>query len=53
MSLLHSERELLRGCPERDLGEDLVAEGTRHDEGGVTGGAAVRHTLISRIKERV
>lgn len=33
---VHAEGELLRSRPERDLGEDLVREGARHDEGRVT-----------------
>jgi hypothetical protein len=34
-----AERELLRGCPEGDLSEDLVGEGAGHDEGRVSSGA--------------
>ena len=35
-----AEGELLRGRPEGDLSEDLVGEGTRHDEGWVPGSAS-------------
>ena len=35
-----TERELLRGCPEGDLSEDLVGEGAGHDEGRVSGSAS-------------
>lgn len=37
---VHAEGELLRGCPERDLGKDLVRERAGHDEGRVARRAA-------------
>jgi hypothetical protein len=33
---VHAERELLRSRPECDLGQNLVCERARHDEGRVT-----------------
>ena len=46
---VHAKRELLRGCPERNLGQDLVGEGAGHDEGGVASGASeVDKTTLSK-----
>lgn len=45
---VHAERELLRCGPESDLGENLVGEGTGHDERRVTGGTANLGTRISQ-----
>ena len=33
---VHTKREFLWCCPERDLSQDLVCERARHDEGRVT-----------------
>jgi hypothetical protein len=35
-----AEREFLRGSPESDLSENLVSEGARHHEGGVSSSTA-------------
>ena len=35
-----TKREVLGSLPEGELGENLVGEGTRHDEGWVSGGAS-------------
>ena len=46
---VHAKRELLRGGPERNLGQDLVGEGAGHDERGVAGGASkVDKTTLSK-----
>jgi hypothetical protein len=37
---VHPRGELLRSGPKRDLCEDLIAEGARHDEGGMSSGTA-------------
>jgi len=37
---VHTQRELLRGGPKRNLREDLIAKGAGHDEGGVSSGTA-------------
>jgi hypothetical protein len=37
---MHTKRELFRSGPKRDLGEDLVAEGARHDEGRMSSSTA-------------
>lgn len=37
---VHAKREFLRSGPKRNLGEDLIAEGARHDEGRVACGTA-------------
>ena len=46
---VHAKRELLRGGPEGNLGQDLVGEGAGHDEGGVASGASeVDKTTLSK-----
>jgi len=46
---VHAKRELLRGGPESNLGQDLVGKGAGHDEGGVTSGASeVDKTTLSK-----
>ena len=46
---VHAKRELLRGCPERNLGQYLVGKGAGHDEGGVASGASkVDKTTLSK-----
>ena len=37
---VHTEREFFRGGPEGDLSENLVGEGARHHEGGVSSSTA-------------
>jgi hypothetical protein len=45
MNVLDTEREFLRGSPERDLSKNLIGEGARHDEGRMTGGTAIRQPV--------